>query len=46
MDMVKLIAAKRDGATHSREELDFIARGAADGSLPDYQLSAWLMRRF
>lgn len=43
MRMVDLIADKKSGKTHSRRELDFIASGAADGSIPDYQLSAWLM---
>ncbi len=43
MRLLDLIAKKRDGARHSPEELDFIARAAADGSAPDYQLSAWLM---
>lgn len=41
--MLDLIAKKRDGRAHSAEELDFIARAAAAGSVPDYQLSAWLM---
>ena len=41
--MVDLIAKKRDGAPHTEEELRWIAQGAADGSLPDYQLAAWLM---
>lgn len=41
--MLELIADKRDGRAHSPEELRFIARAAAAGSVPDYQLSAWLM---
>jgi pyrimidine-nucleoside phosphorylase len=43
MLFLDLIAKKRDGGRHSPEELDYIARAAADGSVPDYQLSAWLM---
>lgn len=43
MRMLDLIAKKRDGGAHSAEELAFIARAAADGSVPDYQLSSWLM---
>ena len=43
MRMIDLIAAKRDGARHTPEEIRFIVAGAASGSLPDYQLSAWLM---
>jgi pyrimidine-nucleoside phosphorylase len=41
--MLDLIAKKRDAHEHSQEELEFIARSAAAGSVPDYQLSAWLM---
>ncbi|HVC09250.1 MAG TPA: thymidine phosphorylase [Elusimicrobiota bacterium] len=43
MRMIDLIAAKREGRTHSPEELSFIAEAAAKGAVPDYQLSAWLM---
>jgi len=38
-----LIAKKRDGGRHTPGELDFVARAAAKGLVPDYQLSAWLM---
>jgi len=41
--MVDLIAGKRDGKEHSKAEIDFIVAGVMDGSVPDYQLSAWLM---
>ncbi|MHB1357798.1 MAG: thymidine phosphorylase [Anaerolineae bacterium] len=43
MRMVDLIAAKRDGIEHSAEELSWIIRAMQVGSLPDYQLAAWLM---
>ncbi len=43
MDVRSIIAARRDGRAHTREELVALANGAADGSIPDYQLSAWLM---
>ena len=43
MIFLDLIAKKRDGESHSAAELDFIARAAAQGLVPDYQLSAWLM---
>jgi pyrimidine-nucleoside phosphorylase len=43
MDIRSVISRRRDGAMQTREEFDFIARGAADGSIPDYQLAAWLM---
>ena len=46
MRMIDLLLKKRSGAEHSPEELEFIAGGAASGSIPDYQLSAWLMAAF
>jgi len=46
VNFVDLIAAKRDGRPHTAEELEVIAHCAADGSVPDYQLSAWLMAAY
>ncbi len=43
MLFLDLIAKKRDGGRHTPAELAAVARAAADGSVPDYQLSAWLM---
>lgn len=43
MRMVDLIAKKRDGIELSREEIHFIIQGYTDGTLPDYQMSAWAM---
>ena len=43
MRFVEVIASKRDGHTLSREAIDLFVRGAADGSIPDYQASALLM---
>ncbi|MFI5347356.1 MAG: thymidine phosphorylase [Elusimicrobiota bacterium] len=43
MLFLDLIAKKRDGGRHTPAELEFVARGAATGLVPDYQLSAWLM---
>lgn len=43
MRVLDLIAKKRRGGAHSQEELDFLARAAASGQAPDYQLAAWLM---
>ena len=40
---LELIRAKRDGEAHSDEAIRFLVKGASDGSIPDYQLSAWLM---
>lgn len=43
MRAVDIIRAKRDGGELSRAEIDVMVRGATDGSVPPYQLSAWLM---
>ena len=39
----EVIAAKRDGRAHSREQLDRLVLGFVSGDVPDYQMSAWLM---
>ncbi len=44
--MMDLLLKKRTGLEMSAPELEFIAMGAADGTIPDYQLSAWLMAAF
>ncbi len=41
--MVDLIEKKRDGGTHSREELAYIIDGYVRDTIPDYQVSAWCM---
>lgn len=43
MNMVDVILKKKAGMALSTEEIRAFARGAADGSIPDYQLSALLM---
>lgn len=43
MNMVQIILKKKRGAALSREEIRYFVRGAADGSVPDYQVSALLM---
>ena len=43
MNMVDIILKKKAGGELNEEEIRFFARGAADGSIPDYQLSALLM---
>ncbi len=46
MRMLDLLLKKRSALEHTPAEIEFIAMGAADGSIPDYQLSAWLMAAF
>lgn len=41
--MPDLIAKKRNGEIHTPEEIYFIIDGAKNETIPDYQLSAWLM---
>ncbi|HEY8623371.1 MAG TPA: thymidine phosphorylase, partial [Casimicrobiaceae bacterium] len=43
MRAVDLILKKRGGERLTRAELAYFVRGATDGSIPDYQLAAWLM---
>ncbi len=43
MRMVDLILKKRAGGEHTKEELAYILHGFMDGSIPDYQVSAWMM---
>lgn len=43
MRMVDIIAKKRDGKELSTEEIRFLVDGYTNGSIPDYQMSAWAM---
>ena len=43
MRMVDLIEKKRDGGKLSKEEINFIIEGYTNGSIPDYQMSAFAM---
>ena len=43
MNPVELISRKRDGAKLSPDEIRFLVRGYTDGSIPDYQMAAFLM---
>jgi pyrimidine-nucleoside phosphorylase len=43
MNVVEVIGRKRDGREHSPDEIEFLLRGHLDGSIPDYQMAAWLM---
>ena len=43
---VDIIRRKRDGLALSAKQVSFMAQGAADSSIPDDQLAAWLMACF
>ena len=43
MDILSILEDKKRGRALSREQIDFFVRGAAEGTLPDYQLAALLM---
>jgi pyrimidine-nucleoside phosphorylase len=43
MNAYGIIEKKRDGGELTTEEIAFFVRGVVDGSVPDYQASAWLM---
>ena len=41
--MVDVIEKKRDGFVLTKEEITFFVNGYTEGSIPDYQASAFLM---
>jgi pyrimidine-nucleoside phosphorylase len=43
MNTVDIIRKKRDGGALNRQEIELLLKGVSEGSVPDYQLSAWLM---
>lgn len=43
MRIYDLIAKKRNGGTHSREELEAIVNSFVRGEVADYQMAAWMM---
>jgi len=43
MRAVDLIVKKRNGYEMTREEIFFFLRGFSEGTIPDYQVSAWAM---
>lgn len=46
MNPVVFIAAKRDGKTHSKVELQSFLKAYLAGKVTEYQMSAWLMAAF
>jgi pyrimidine-nucleoside phosphorylase len=43
MNAVDVIIKKRDKGTLSKEEIQYFISGLTDGTIPDYQASAWAM---
>jgi pyrimidine-nucleoside phosphorylase len=43
MNALEVIGRKRDGHEHAADEIAFLVSGCVDGSIPDYQVTAWLM---
>jgi len=43
LHMIDILRKKRDGGALSEREIQFVAKGAADDSIPIDQLAAWLM---
>lgn len=46
MDVRRWIATRRDGGKQAASDFKELAEGAATGTIPDYQLSAWLMAAY
>jgi len=43
MNVLEVLAHKRDGQEHSPDEIRYLLDGYLAGSIPDYQVAAWLM---
>ena len=43
MDVLDVIAKKREGFVLSREEIEFFVQGVVTEDIPEYQVAAWLM---
>ncbi len=46
LNPVELIVRKREGGELTPDEIRMLVEGFVDGSVPDYQMSAWLMACF
>ncbi len=46
MNIVDIIIKKREGNQLTNEEIGYFVKGVTDGSLPDYQIAAFLMAAF
>jgi len=46
MNAYDVIARKRDGQTHSADELAWLVRSFVAGEVADYQMAAWLMAAY
>jgi pyrimidine-nucleoside phosphorylase len=46
MNIVELIRKKREGGTLTEDEIRYLISGYVEGSVPDYQMSAFLMACF
>ena len=46
MRMLELITKKRDGFELTNAEIEFIVKGYTSGSIPDYQMSSFLMATY
>ncbi len=46
MTAYEIISKKRDGFELNEDEISFMVNGFAEGRIPDYQMSAWLMAVF
>lgn len=46
MNVLDLIIKKRDGYSLTKTEIDYLINGYANGEIPDYQMSAFLMATY
>ena len=46
MNAVDIIVKKRDGGALTKEEIEYMVMGYTEGSIPDYQIAAFLMSVF